>query len=191
MPVLNWNSRLSSTAGRFCPGSRLRGTKPIIEVAGYLRGLGDGEQHIRDTMLHEMIHYWLWHRGRPYGHTPEFYEKMQATGAKRFNPVPKVRPVKYHYECPECRVLVPARRRLENVACFACCKSHNFGEYSKKFRLLLVANPLPHTKEADAIDCGSETAAAYDHKNYVVPFDQVLEKLKALRNLVRNASIRK
>ena len=143
MPNLRWNSRLSSSAGRFCPGSRnpLRPRKPEIEVAAYLKALPDGEIHIRDTMLHEMVHYVLWHRQRPYGHTPEFRRILKNVGARRYNPVPKTRPYKHWYQCLGCKKLVPARRKIAQSACSACCKKYSGGKYSEKFRLVPAAAP--------------------------------------------------
>ena len=135
LPVLSWNSRLQTTAGRFCPGSRnpLFPRKAQIEVASYLQGIEEGLMHIRDTMLHEMIHYQLWHQKKPYGHTEEFYSIMKRVGAKRYNPVPKMRPVKYWYECLGCKIKVPARRKFGTVACAKCCKKYTGGEFSSKF----------------------------------------------------------
>lgn len=137
LPELAWNPRLRATAGRFCPGSRnpLQKREPLIEVAAYLRELGDGERHVRDTVLHEMIHFYLWHKRRPYGHTDEFYAIMKRVGAKRYNPVPKLAPVRHWYHCANCGAKVPARRRLGNVACAACCKKFNRGDFSPKFLL--------------------------------------------------------
>jgi predicted SprT family Zn-dependent metalloprotease len=137
LPKLLWNSRLSSTAGRFCPGSRnpLRPRPPEIEVASYLRDLPEAEMHVRDTVLHEMIHYYLWHVKRPHGHTAEFHQIMRRVGAKRYNPVPKERAPKHWYECPCCRKRMPAKRKLGISACAACCKRHNGGQYSERFRL--------------------------------------------------------
>lgn len=143
LPKLRWNSRLASTAGRFCPGSRhlLLRREPEIEVASYLRDLADGEMHVRDTVLHEMIHYFLWHRNRPYGHTAEFHSIMKRVGAKRYNTVPKVRPVKHWYECPGCLVRIPARRRMTGLACAACCDRFNGGRFHERFRLRLANAP--------------------------------------------------
>jgi len=143
LPNLRWNSRLSSSAGRFCPGSRnpLRPRKPEIEVATYLKALPDGEIHIRDTILHEMVHYVLWHRQRPYGHTPEFRRILKSVGARRYNPVPKTRPYKHWYQCLGCKKLVPARRKIAQSACSACCKKYSGGKYSERFRLVPAAAP--------------------------------------------------
>lgn len=192
-PRLEWNSRLSSTAGRFAPGRLVRGREalPLIQVATYLIEIPDGETHIRDTVLHEMIHYWLWFEGKPYGHTPEFIAKMKATGAKRFNPVPKQRPIKYHYQCPNCRILVPARMRLNNVACKACCTKFNGGEFSRRFRLELAAAPETEVFPCPELDEEDEKiAAAAEIEKFVLPFDKALERLEALRELVKNAIIK-
>src|SRR4051812_6131966 len=82
LPQIKWNPRLRSSAGRFIPGSRryFREIPPIIEVASYLLEERNREALILDTLAHEMIHYWLWIRQKPYGHTPEFWEKMTEMG---------------------------------------------------------------------------------------------------------------
>lgn len=137
MPKLAWNPRLRATAGRFCPGSTnpFRPREPLIEVASYLLERSDGEVHIRDTILHEMIHFYLWFKRRPYGHTEEFHAILKRVGAKRYNPVPKLSPVKHWYYCANCRAKIPARRKLGEVACAECCRKLNGGAFSKRFLL--------------------------------------------------------
>ncbi len=140
-PVLRWNSRLRTSAGRFIPGSRkFWSIRPaVIEIATYL--LQEKESHflILDTLSHEMIHYWLWTRSRAYGHTAEFLKKMKQMGVSRYNPVPKRRPPKYLYRCLECQTDFPARKKLKrNVACAACCNSKNAGKYDIRFRLVMT-----------------------------------------------------
>lgn len=140
-PVLRWNGRLRTSSGRFFPGSKrkLFGSRPpIIEVASYLLQEKDSEVHVRETLAHEMIHYWLWVRNRPYGHTEEFYSKMQVMGARRYNPVPRRRPYKYLYGCGHCQAQFKSRRRLGKLACAQCCKAHGNGKYQERFRLILI-----------------------------------------------------
>lgn len=139
-PVLVWNSRLRSSAGRFIPGSRrwFREAPPKIEVASYLVEETKAEVLIRDTIAHEMIHYWLWVRRRPYGHTDEFYSKMEAMGVSRYNPVPRLRAPKYMYRCPACLKDFPARRRLGVLACLECCRKEAKGKFDIRFKLELV-----------------------------------------------------
>ncbi len=140
-PMLKWNSRLRSSAGRFIPGSRrfFHQAPPCIEVASYLLAETGAEALIRDTMAHEMIHYWLWVRRQPYGHTGEFLRKMRAMGTTRYNPVPKLRTPKYIYRCPACSRDFPARRRLGVLACLDCCKREAGGKFDRRFKLVLHA----------------------------------------------------
>jgi len=138
-PVLKWNSRLKSSAGRFVPGSRkfLTQAPPVIEVATYLLEEPNAEHLVADTVAHEMIHYWLWVRRQPYGHTPAFYSKMRQMGASRYNSVPRLRPPKYIYRCLVCLKDFPAKRRLGNLACASCCRQHAGGRYDSRFKLVL------------------------------------------------------
>lgn len=139
-PVLCLNSRLRSSAGRFIPGSRkfFREAPPKIEIASYLYEEKEAEALIRDTMAHEMIHFWLWVRRRPYGHTDEFYRKMNEMGVSRYNPVPRLRTPKYLYRCPGCSKDFPVRRRLGSLACLECCKTEAGGKFDSRFKLELV-----------------------------------------------------
>ena len=144
-PVLRWKSRLRSSAGRFIPGSRKYADQypPIIEIALYLLEEGNAEALITDTMAHEMIHYWLWVRHRPYGHTPEFWDRMTAMGVSRYNPVPRLRPPRYVYRCPACNQEFPARRKLGTLACASCCKKHAMGRFDARFKLVVAMAPEP------------------------------------------------
>lgn len=139
IPILKWNSRLRSSAGRFIPGSRkyFKHFPPQIEIASYLITEGNAYELIKDTMGHEMIHYWLWVRKRPYGHTGEFLEKMRKMGVSRYNPVPKTRAFKYVYRCTACLKEFFAKRKLGPLACAQCCKQHSQGKYDARFKLYL------------------------------------------------------
>lgn len=191
-PALAWNSRLSSTAGRFCPGSRDGRRPPLIEVATYLSKLDDGLEHVRDTILHEMIHYWLWVRGRPYGHTREFHLKMRATGAKRYNPVPKLRSAKHHYRCPSCARVFPAKRRLGPVACAACCKTWNRGKFDRRFRLeLLREAPSDMAGAVVGLPRVAENSAAKEMPLIACSESELKKQITRLREIVRGALIRK
>jgi predicted SprT family Zn-dependent metalloprotease len=139
-PVLTWNSRLRTSAGRFRPGRRqlFKTYPPEIEIASYLLNETEGQRHVEDTLAHEMIHYWLWIRRRPYGHTPEFLNKMKAMGCSRYNPVPKIKPPRYLYVCGHCQSQYPARKRWKKgLACLACCKKYSGGRFDRRFLLSL------------------------------------------------------
>lgn len=139
-PVLVWNSRLRTSAGRFIPGSRKfwKVYPPTIEVASYLMEEANSFELVYDTVAHEMIHYWLWVKHRPYGHTTEFLLKMKKMGVNRYNPVPRLRPYKYLYACLGCQKSFPARKRLGTLACAVCCKKYSHGKYDARFKLVLT-----------------------------------------------------
>ena len=138
-PVLRWNSRLRSSAGRFVPGSRkfFREAPPTIEIASYLLEEKGAFALVVDTLGHEMIHYWLWVHRRPYGHTPEFWEKMRKMGVSRYNTVPRARPYRYVYRCLGCAGEFFTRKRLGTLACATCCKQHAGGKFDARYKLEL------------------------------------------------------
>lgn len=182
---LTWNSRLQTSAGRFHPGSHnpLRPREPMIEVASYLLDIPEGEKHIRDTLLHEMIHYYLWWKKRPYGHTKEFHSILKRVGATRFNPVPKVRAVKYWYHCSTCLIKIPVRRKLGNVACATCCKKFNGGYFSAKFLLQIMDASLVISEKLP-----SKTVVEEKPED-ILPFEKVLQTLSSIRETIKKAKI--
>lgn len=110
---------------------------PRIEIASYLKEEANAAALIYDTMAHEMIHYWLWVRRKPYGHTGEFLKKMRQMGVSRYNPVPRTRPFKYLYQCLTCDKYFPTRKTLGVLACASCCKQYSDGKYDARFKLVL------------------------------------------------------
>lgn len=187
LPSLAWNPRLSTTAGRFCPGSRRAffPRAPKIEVASYLRELADGQDHVRDTILHEMIHFYLWHHEKPYGHTPEFHRIMKRVGAQRFNPVPKVRPVKYWYECPNCRKKIPARRKMERYACATCCDAFAGGSFRENFRLRRIEGAQAALPPKAAVATIERTSPpALQKENAPLPPEEIVRRLEELKKLL-------
>ena len=139
-PALRWNGRLRSSAGRFIPGSRkfFREHPPVIELASYLLEEPNFLELILDTLGHEMIHYWLWVRRRPYGHTDEFWVKMELMGVSRYNTVPRLRPYRYVYRCDGCSKDFPAKKKLGLLACAVCCRKFAGGRFDVRFQLQLV-----------------------------------------------------
>jgi predicted SprT family Zn-dependent metalloprotease len=148
VPELRWNSRLKTTAGRFYPDRK----KPIIEIASYLAQEENAEELIWDTMGHEMIHYWLFNRRRPYGHNAEFYQKMEEIGVSRYNSAPKHRPFKHCYSCHHCTQKIWTRRRLSAAACAACCNLHSEGRFDPQFKLKLLDLSLPQDTEDQVVE---------------------------------------
>lgn len=140
-PELRWNSRFRASAGKFFPGNKKHSEiiRPVIEIAKYLLQEKNSEKLIRDTMAHEMIHYWLWVRRRPYGHTQEFELKMKQMGTCRYNSVPKLRVFRYLYRCPACTRDFPTRKKMRLAACAKCCKKFSKGKFDSRFQLYLYS----------------------------------------------------
>jgi predicted SprT family Zn-dependent metalloprotease len=191
LPKLGWNSRLSSTAGRFCTGSRnpIFPRPPVIEVASYLRDVQNGEMHVRDTVLHEMIHYYLWFKRRPHGHTPEFSQILKTVGAKRYNTVPKERDWKHWYECPSCSKGFHTRRKLNASACLTCCERFNAGRFTDKFLLVRKA-PRPAVKTPVTILRPAEAVAAPESPipSASLPPSEIIRRLEQLKAMLRDRS---
>ena len=184
LPILKWNYRLSSTAGTFSPGlekARSSSKGSIIEVAGYLQRIPEGEKHIRDTLLHEMIHYWLWYRKKPFGHTPEFYKKMRETGAKRYNPVPKEPSKIYIYECPHCHIEIKAHRKLTNMACADCADKYNQGYFHSSFQLRMKKSILAKT------DLSQESKPIEEEEEKVLPQEEALKRIFHIRESIKKS----
>ena len=87
----------------------------------HLRGKPD---QLRETLLHEMIHAWLYARGENPGHTPAFKRKMKELGltsiyhdlgtAAPLNPSTK----RYLLRCEKCGMeLLRRRRPPANLMC--------------------------------------------------------------------------
>jgi predicted SprT family Zn-dependent metalloprotease len=48
---------------------------------------------------------------------------------------------RFVYRCPNCRQEFPRVRRVRRaVACLACCRKHNGGEFDLRFRLQLLSS---------------------------------------------------
>jgi len=159
---------------------------PKIEIASYLRGIDDGPHHIRDTMLHEMVHYFLWHNRKPYGHTKEFNRILKRVGAKRWNTVPKERPVKYWYRCDGCLKYIPARRQLASSACAACCQKHNGGKFHERFRLKLSDAP-PREQTVVPIVTPVASPPPPPPPPLGLPASEIVRRLEDLKNLIQRA----
>ncbi|GAC1313068.1 MAG: hypothetical protein NVS2B3_08660 [Vulcanimicrobiaceae bacterium] len=69
-----YNARFSNLAGR------ITYKPPLIELSP--KHFEAHPEALRDTLLHEMIHAWLFARGENPGHTARFKAKMRALGLR-------------------------------------------------------------------------------------------------------------
>jgi predicted SprT family Zn-dependent metalloprotease len=144
-PQIDWNTRLRTCAGRFSPGRPRSKSReeihPKIEIARYIIDLERAEELVYDVLGHEMIHYWLWVRQQPYGHTTEFYSKLEEMGVSRYNPVPQRKRAAYVYHCKNCGSQFPSKKFHAALACAACCQKYSKGRFDHQFLLALKRAP--------------------------------------------------
>jgi SprT protein len=140
---VEWNSRLKTAAGRADYHQKLISLNPRLVKH---------PEEINRTLRHELAHFLAQSRAgrrRISPHGPEWQQACRdlgIAGEKRCHTLPF--PAKRHtprfiYRCPNCRREFPRVRKLKRtVACLACCRAHNGGEFDLQFRLRLVTKPL-------------------------------------------------
>ena len=138
---LELSRRLVRTAGKIWPKVRLiRLSLPYHEQYGLTE--------LSNTILHEMIHLWLYEQGLPSGHTDRFRQKLAEVGLGeriRALPVPP-RPYRYLYRCPTCRREIQTRRKI-NSSCGECDTVYN---PRHKFKLVSQLNSEKTTRDKPA-----------------------------------------
>jgi SprT protein len=137
---VEWSPRLKSCAGRADYRAKL------ILLNSRLRGHGVAE--IDRTLRHELAHLLAQFRAgrrRILPHGQEWRTACHDLGIgdeKRCHNLPfpiteRVR--RFLYKCPNCqRDFARVRKIRRVIACLACCRTHNGGEFDPRFRLRLV-----------------------------------------------------
>ena len=136
---VEWNSRLKTAAGRADYRQKLISLNPQ---------LFEHPTEIDRTLRHELAHILAQFRAgrrRVLPHGAEWRQACSNLGIadeKRCHSLPfKVSESarRYVYKCPQCQRDFPRIRRIMRaVACLACCRAHNGGEFDARFRLELV-----------------------------------------------------
>jgi SprT protein len=140
---VEWNARLKTAAGRADYCQKLISLNPrLLEHSA----------EIDRTLRHELAHLLAQFRAgrrRILPHGEEWQEACRDLGIKGEKrchslPFPARRYVAHFiYRCPNCRQEFPRVRRVRRaVACLACCRAHNGGEFDARFRLNLVSDSL-------------------------------------------------
>ena len=137
---VEWNPRLKSCAGRADYCSKLISLNPRLAE--------HGEAEIDRTLRHELAHLLAQFRvgrRRLLPHGSEWHQACRDLGVgdeKRCHNLPF--PIaecarRFLYKCPNCRRDFARVRRIRRaIACLACCRAHNRGEFDARFRLQLV-----------------------------------------------------
>ena len=136
---LEWNSRLQTAAGRADYRQKLISLNPRLV---------EHPEEIDRTLRHELAHILAQFRAgrrRISPHGPEWQQAchdLGIAGEKRCHTLPfpaKRYAPRFIYRCPNCRRDFPRVRKLKRtVACLACCRVHNRGEFDVRFRLKLL-----------------------------------------------------
>ena len=136
---VEWNSRLQTAAGRADYRDKLISLNPrLFEHPG----------EIDRTLRHELAHLLAQFRAgrrRISPHGAEWQQACRELGIadeKRCHTLPfpaKCHAPRFIYRCPNCRRDFPRVRKLKRtVACLACCRAYNRGEFHIRFRLKLL-----------------------------------------------------
>ncbi len=140
---VEWNSRLKTAAGRADYRRKLISLNPRLL---------EHPDEIDRTLRHELAHIlaqFRTGRGRILPHGDEWRtacRDLGIAGEKRCHTLPfpaSARARRYLYKCPNCKCDFHRVRRIRRaVACLACCRAHNGGEFDARFRLRLVSQSL-------------------------------------------------
>jgi len=136
---VEWDPRLKTAAGRADYRQKLISLNPRLV---------EHPAEIDRTLRHELAHILAQCRAgrrRSSPHGPEWQHACRDLGIadeKRCHtlPFPATRYApRFIYRCPNCRRNFPRLRKIKRtVACLACCRAHNGGEFDVRFRLNLL-----------------------------------------------------
>ena len=137
---VEWNSRLKTAAGRVDYHQKLISLNPR---------LFEHPAEIDRTLRHELAHILAQFRAGRRRIPPHGTEWRQACAdlgiadEKRCHNLPfpaRTYVARFIYRCPNCRQEFQRVRRVRRaVACLACCRKHNGGEFDLRFRLKLCS----------------------------------------------------
>lgn len=140
---IRYNARFSNSAGRITYSTR----PLLIELSP--KHFRDSPQSLRETLLHEMIHAWLYDRSGDTGHGAAFKKKMRECGmASIYHDLGSARPLResakrYILRCDRCMLEI-LRKRLPAgaMSCGRCSKRG----YDPRFPLTILE--VVETREA-------------------------------------------
>jgi SprT protein len=143
---VEWNPRLKTAAGRADFRQKIISLNPLLRDVQ--AGLAFNREEIDRTLRHELAHLLAQFRvgrRRIAPHGTEWRQACRDLGIAdeaRCHNLPfatKVYPARFVYRCPNCRQEVPRVRRIRRaIACLACCRKHNGGDFDPRFRLKLT-----------------------------------------------------
>jgi predicted SprT family Zn-dependent metalloprotease len=150
-----FNGRFGNLAGR------ITYKPPLIELSS--RHFEKHPEALRDTLLHEMIHAWLFARGQNPGHTAAFKKKMRELGLSSIyhdlgSALPRKESTRrFILRCDRCTMEVLRKRRPPaNVSCGRCSRRTYDPRY--RLRVLEVVDTVEVTDEPRAASRGRSSS---------------------------------
>src|SRR6266481_2930287 len=137
---VEWISRLKTAAGRadYCQ-NQISLNPRLVERPPEI------DRTLRHELAHILAQFREKSRRRILPHGPEWEQACRDLGIadeKRCHTLPfpaKRCAPRFIYRCPNCRRDFPRLRKIKRtVACLACCRAHNYGEFDVRFRLKLL-----------------------------------------------------
>ncbi|MGZ3495959.1 MAG: SprT family zinc-dependent metalloprotease [Vulcanimicrobiaceae bacterium] len=120
---IRYNARFSNSAGRITYSER----PLLIELSP--KHFRHSPEALRETLLHEMIHAWLFDRYRDTGHGARFKKKMRECGMTSiYHDLGSVKPLnesakRYILRCERCAMeLLRKRRPTAAMSCGRCSR---------------------------------------------------------------------
>jgi predicted SprT family Zn-dependent metalloprotease len=137
---VEWNPRLKTAAGRADYRQKLISLNPrLVEHPAEI------DRTLRHELAHILAQFREKSRPRISPHGPEWQQACRdlgIAGEKRCHTLPfpaKRYTPRFIYRCPNCRRDFSRVRKIKRtVACLACCRAHNRGEFDVRFRLKLL-----------------------------------------------------
>ena len=150
---VEWNPRLKTCAGRADYREKLISLNPLLIDHENISVNGHSGSEIDRTLRHELAHLLAQFRVGRRRIAPHGIEWRQAcrdlgiADEARCHNLPfasKTYPRRYVYRCPNCKEEFPRVRRIRRaIACLACCRKHNGGDFDPQFRLKMVDRVVP------------------------------------------------
>ena len=136
---VEWNPRMRSAAGRADFREKLISLNPLLQ---------NHADEVDRTLRHELAHLlaqWRVGRRRIAPHGIEWRQACRDLGIAdeaRCHNLPfaaKTYVPRYVYRCPNCKEKFPRVRKVRRaIACLACCRKYNGGDFDPRFRLKLT-----------------------------------------------------
>jgi len=137
---VEWNSRLRTAAGRADYSQKLISLNPKL-----VEHPAEVDRTLRHELAHILAQFRAKSRRRIAPHGTEWQQACRDLGIadeKRCHTLPfpaKRYPPRFIYRCPNCRRDFSRVRKIKRtIACLACCRAHNGGEFDVRFRLRLI-----------------------------------------------------